>query len=162
MDFFVYQCSSHRWIRYSIQAVIFGYLGILHICALFLAFHIRKVKVKGLNDAKYIAFTVCIVTIVVFGSLITTFALPAYITAYATIYSAGLLICATVLLGMSFIPKVQCMQPCSSSSGVCFNESEMCLALSSISYSHTRHRWCGCIGTQKVKLYSQLMKRPCR
>ena len=81
-------------------------MAILQICALYFAFQTRKVKVKGLNDAKYIAMIVYIVGIVVLVNLVTTFTLQTYITVYATIYSSCLWISSTAVLGLSFIPKV--------------------------------------------------------
>ena len=81
-------------------------MAILQICALYFAFQTRKVKVKGLNDAKYIALTVYIVAILVLINLVTTFTLPIYVTVYATIYCSCLWISSTAVLGLSFIPKV--------------------------------------------------------
>ena len=106
IDFYVFQCSTHFWIRYFILAMIYAYMAVLQICALYFAFQTRKVKVKGLNDAKYIAMTVYIVGILILINLVTTFALPTYVTVYATIYSSCLWLSSTAVLGLSFIPKV--------------------------------------------------------
>ena len=81
-------------------------MAILQICALYFAFQTRKVKVKGLNDAKYIAMIVYIVGILVLMNLVITFTLSTYVTVYATIYSTGLWLSSTAVLGLSFIPKV--------------------------------------------------------
>ena len=81
-------------------------MAILQICALYFAFQTRKVKVKGLNDAKYIAMIVYIVGILVLMNLITTFTLSTYVTVYATIYNTSLWLSSTAVLGLSFIPKV--------------------------------------------------------
>lgn len=105
-EFSIYQCSSHPWIRYFILAVVYGCLAFLQICALYFAFQTRKVKVKGLNDAKCIAVTVYIVTIVLLISLVTSFALSNYVNIYAIINCTSVWICATVILGVMFIPKV--------------------------------------------------------
>ena len=102
----MYQCSSDLWIRYFILAVIYVYMAILQASALYFAFQTRKVKVKGLNDAKYIAIIVYTVGILILINLVTTFALPTYVTVYATIYGTCLWISATAVLGLSFIPKV--------------------------------------------------------
>ena len=82
-------------------------MALLRISALFFAFQTRKVKVKGLNDAKYIAPTVYVVGIIVFILLLTTFTLPKYVTVYATVYGTCLWISATAVLGILFIPKVK-------------------------------------------------------
>ena len=105
-EFSIYQCSSHPWIRYSILATIYGCFGFLQVCALYFAFQTRKVKVKGLNDAKYIAMIVYITTIVLLITLVTSFALSNYINIFASVYSIGIWVTATVILGVMFIPKV--------------------------------------------------------
>ena len=63
-------------------------------------------KVKGLNDAKYIAVIVYITTIVLSVTLVTSFALSSYVNIYASINSTGIWASATVILGLMFIPKV--------------------------------------------------------
>ena len=89
-----------------IIAMIFSSVMTLQVCALYLAFQTRKVKVKGLNDAKYAAMVVYITTIMMFIAFITTFTFSNYINAYAIIYGAGLWMGSTVLLAIIFVPKV--------------------------------------------------------
>ena len=82
---------------------------IIQLCALYLAFQTRKVKVKGLNDAKCIAMVVCIITVVMFSIIILTFTLPSsYITTYFAVYGIGIWISATIILVIMFVPKVRC------------------------------------------------------
>ena len=108
VKFFIYQCSSHLWIRYLMQAVIIFSMMILQLCALYFSFQTRKVKVKGLNDAKYIAMVVYITTIVMFATIILTFTLSSNtITTYVTVYGIGIWISATIILAIMFVPKVQ-------------------------------------------------------
>ena len=106
-NYFVYQCSSHPWIRYLVQALIFTCMCILQVVALCLAFKTRKVKVKGLNDAKYTAMVVYITTFIMLLTLIITFTLSNYITAYVAVYGGGLWIGCTILLAIIFAPKVE-------------------------------------------------------
>lgn len=103
---YLYQCSSHPWIRHLIQAIIYTSLCILQVCALYFAFQIRKVKVKGLNDAKFIAVTVYITTILMVLLIITTFTLSKYVNTYAAIYGLCIWTVPTSVLGIQFIPKV--------------------------------------------------------
>lgn len=63
-------------------------------------------KVKGLNDAKYIAVMVYVVTIVLAITLVSTFVLTDYINIYPAIYCVGLAISGMVTLALTFIPKV--------------------------------------------------------
>lgn len=84
--------------------IIFGTI-VLQLCALYLAFQTRKVKVKGLNDAKYTAMVVCIVTIDMFAVIILTFTFSSN-TYYAMVYGIGIWISATIILILMFVPKV--------------------------------------------------------
>ena len=104
--FFIYECSAEPSIRTSILALVYGSLVILHLLALYFAFQTRKVKVKGLNDAKYIAITVYTTTTVITIILVTSFSLSGYVNVYATIYSAGICLGASLMLGFIFVPKV--------------------------------------------------------
>lgn len=95
------------WIRYLSLGLLYSYKCLLQICALYFAFQTRKVKVKGLNEAKYIALMVYVVTIVLIITLVSTFALPDYVNVYAVIYCVGLAISGTMILGLTFVPKVE-------------------------------------------------------
>ena len=89
------------------QAVIFMYMCILHIVALCLAFKTRKVKVKGLNDAKYAAVVVYITTFIMVFTLVIAFTLSNYITAYAAVFGGGMWLGCTIILAIIFVPKVE-------------------------------------------------------
>ena len=107
VNFFIYQCSSHPWIRYLMQAILFFSMMILQLGALYLAFQTHKVKVKGLNDAKYTAMVVYFTTIIMFPTIILTITLSNITTYSITIlYGIGLWICSTTLLFIMFVPKV--------------------------------------------------------
>ena len=86
--------------------ILFGYKGVLQISALFFAFQIRKVKVKGLNDAKYITSVVYIISIILAMLLVTSFGLREYVNIYAAIFSGGLFFGTTALLVIVYVPKV--------------------------------------------------------
>ena len=86
--------------------IIFG-MVILLLCALYLAFQTRKVKVKGLNDAKRIALMVCFITIVMFVTIVLTFTLSSNnLTTYIVVYGIGIWISTTIILVIMFVPKV--------------------------------------------------------
>ena len=84
---------------------------ILHVVALCLAFKTRKVKVKGLNDAKYTAMVVYITTFVILLTFLVAFTLSNHITAYAAVFGGGMWIGCTTILVIIFVPKVvaKCM-----------------------------------------------------
>ena len=107
-NFFIYSCSSITWIRYFYLILICVYLGILQVFALYLAFQIRKVKVKGLDDAKYTTIVVFINTILVVTGFATStiFSVANYINTASLLYGTAVWISATTVLGLMFIPKV--------------------------------------------------------
>ena len=88
-------------------AVLFGYKMILHIVALIFAFSIRKVKIKGLNDAKFIGAAVYVTSIVTAIAIVITYTLGEYINIYAAVFSTGFFIGTTTILGLVMIPPVR-------------------------------------------------------
>ena len=72
-----------------------------------MAFHIRRVKVKALNDSKEIAVIIYINSIILAVLAVTQFALENYHDAYAAMFGLALLVDATLFLGLMFIPKVR-------------------------------------------------------
>ena len=101
---FVYICDS------KVQQIVVGFLYafklILQVVALVLAFLTRKVKVKGLDDAKYIAAIIYITSIVIAIIAVCEFSLSQYINVYAVIFSSGLFVAPTCVLALVFIPTV--------------------------------------------------------
>ena len=82
------------------------YKGLLQVCALGFAFQTRKVKIEGLNDAKYITAFVYTTSIIVAMTFISSIALYDYINVYAIVYSFGIWLAISAVLGFMFIPKV--------------------------------------------------------
>ena len=72
-----------------------------------MAFHIRHVKVKALNDSKEIAVIIYINSIILALLAVTQFALETYHDAYAAMFGLALLVDATLFLGLIFIPMVK-------------------------------------------------------
>ena len=107
-DLYIYTCSSHRWIRLFILGLLYTFFGIFQTIALYLALQISKVKVKGLNDAKYTAAAVYVITILVMVLAIVAlvFNLTDYINVSASIYGIVVWLSGTSILGFVFIPKV--------------------------------------------------------
>ena len=103
-DFFVFACNQNA--NYVNVGVIFGYMALLQIAAIFLAFGTRKVKVKGLNDSLYIAVTIYVTSIllvIIIGALLF---LNNRVNTYAATLSTSIFISATVILSLVFVPKV--------------------------------------------------------
>ena len=86
--------------------ISFAYKGLLQIVAIFLAFHIRKVKIKALNDAKEIAAIIYINSIILVIMVVSVFVLDTYHDTHAALFGLALLLQASCFLGIIFIPKV--------------------------------------------------------
>ena len=87
-------------------AVLSVYKGLLQILAFFLAICIPRIKVKGLNDAKYIVAAVYISSLGLLLSTLTHFTLTNYINVHTALFAIALLFSGTAILGLLFIPKV--------------------------------------------------------
>ena len=74
---------------------------------LLLAFFIRKVKVKGLNDAKYILAAIYVSSIVLAVIIVSTYSLKDLVNVFAAVFCTGFIIGTTVILGQVFGPKVR-------------------------------------------------------
>ena len=102
--YFTYICSSTG--RDIVLGVLYGYKMVLQIIALVLAFTTRKVKVKGLNDAKYIAAAIYVTSIVLTVIIVSTYSLKEFINGFAALFCTGFFIGTTFILGIIFVPKV--------------------------------------------------------
>ena len=87
------------------QGLSFGYKGILQVLAIFMAFHTRGVKVRILNESKETAAIIYINSIVILLLTVTEFTLATRHNTYSALFGLGLLIEATLFLGLIFIPK---------------------------------------------------------
>ncbi len=87
-------------------SISFAYKGLLQIIGMFMAFHIRKVKIKALNDSKQTVAIIYVNTILLIILTTSTFALDNYHNGHAAIFGLGLIIDATLFLGALFVPKV--------------------------------------------------------
>ena len=86
--------------------ISFAYKGSLQVIAVVMAFHIRRVKIKALNDSKKIAAIIYFNSIILVILVVTEFALQHYHDVYAALFGLALLIEASLFLGVLFIPKV--------------------------------------------------------
>ena len=105
IQYFVAICKHGDFIIW--ESLSFGYKGILQLCAIFMAFHTHNVNVKALNESKEIAAIIYINSIVLVMLGVTEFVLERSHNVYAALFGLGLLIEATLFLGLTFIPKVE-------------------------------------------------------
>jgi gamma-aminobutyric acid type B receptor len=101
----VWQCSVDH-VSDIVNIVLFAYLGFLQFIGVILALRTRKVKIKVLNDAKYIITLVYISSIVLILIAIIRFTVVSMIHVTEVFYSGGLLVATTAFLALTFIPKM--------------------------------------------------------
>ena len=94
------------------MGVLYGYKMVLQVIALVFAFATRKVKVKGLDDSKYIAAATYVTSFVLAVTIITSFSLRDFVNVFATLFCTGFFIGTTVILGLVFVPKVRTLWSC--------------------------------------------------
>ena len=100
----VYICTSTS--RDIFLGVLYGYKMFLQVVALILAFSIRKVKVKGLDDSKYVAAAIYVTSLVLAVIIVCTFTLQSFINVFAALFFSGFFAGTTVILVLVFVPLV--------------------------------------------------------
>lgn len=103
-EHFVYACDADG--RTALITLLYIYKIILQVIALILAFNIRKVKVKGLDDSKYIAAAIYITTIVLPVSFFASLTLWSHVNTFPAVLSTTHLFGATAILILVFVPRV--------------------------------------------------------
>ena len=101
---FIYICSSKS--RDLFLGVLLGYKMLLQVIAILLAFTTRKVKVKGLDDAKYIAAATYVTSIAWSVTIVSTYSLNEFVNGFAALFCTGFFIGTTFILALIFVPKV--------------------------------------------------------
>ena len=89
---------------------MFGYKLLLQAIGVFLAFSIRKVKIKGLNDSREVSIILYVNSLILFVTILETLILGDYINVDGGVYGLGISTATTILLGFIFIPKVLSMK----------------------------------------------------
>ena len=88
------------------MGILYGYKAVLQVIALIFSFSIGKVKIKGLNDAKFITIAVYVTSIVTAVIFVSLYSLKTYLNLYATLFSFGFFVGTTFILALVFLPKV--------------------------------------------------------
>lgn len=105
IEFKVWQCSPDNN-NDIVVAIIFFYLVFLQVASIVLAIQTRRVKIKVLNDSKYIIALIYISSITVLVIAVVQFALGSIININELLVSGVFLIATTSFLSLTFIPKV--------------------------------------------------------
>ena len=103
-NYFTIKC--YPLLSFFWQLVIYLYLTILQTIALVLAFKIRKVEIKELNNSKEISAIVYITTVIAIELMLGHILLYKYNNVAHLLYYSGVVIMATMTVGLIYIPKV--------------------------------------------------------
>ena len=133
--YFIHTCMRPE--RQITLGIIYGYKALLQLLAVVLALKTRKVKVKGLDDSKYIIAATYISSLVLLTVIIMTYTAQEYIHTYAVVTSVSFLLGSTIIVGLVFIPKV--------------SEIRFGTCVSFTTNTPFCCRWCASIKTQSVQ-----------
>ena len=103
-EYFAYTCDTRS--RDIFLGVLYGYKALLQVMAMIFAFSIRKVKVKGLNDTKFIVAIVYVTSLSTAVLIVAVYTLKTRINGFALVFSSAILVGTTTTLALVFIPKV--------------------------------------------------------
>ena len=103
--YLVWQCTAKNNSN-IINISIFVYEAILQFIGVILAYRTRKVKIKVLNDYRYIISAIYISTVALISAAAVTVALGALINTNELVFSGVVIFATTTFLCLTFIPKV--------------------------------------------------------
>ena len=86
--------------------MLYGYKAVLQVLTVLLALKTRKVKVKGLDDYKYIIMATYVSTFVLVVVTVFTFTIEDQVNLYAALTSFSFFLGSTVIVMLIFVPKV--------------------------------------------------------
>ena len=111
IQYVAYGCYTKGNIpQYTWVGLTHAYEALLLIIGIIFAIKTRKVKIKLLNDSKYVAGQIYVSAIALFLLVILTFTLDGYQNISEAVVSGGILLASTVFLALAFVPKVkECM-----------------------------------------------------
>ena len=89
------------WIFFS-----YGCVVVTQVVAVILAFRTRKVTIKALNDSKYLTIIIYVSSVIIALMLISAVLLQDYLNIDAAVFGGLIILFTTVVLGLTFIPKV--------------------------------------------------------
>ena len=86
--------------------ILYAYILLTQLIAVFLAFRTRKVEIKILNDAKYIAVIIYLTSIIITIMIVCAVLLSNFLNADGAVFGGLIYIFITTVLCVLFIPKV--------------------------------------------------------
>ena len=97
-------CTSEG--SFTWMPVFFAYKGFILLAGLFLAFETRKVKIKSLNDSRFIAMSVYGAVVVSIALTPIGFLLQNFPNVQYGISGIIIMLSISIILGLVFVPKV--------------------------------------------------------
>jgi hypothetical protein len=93
---------------HSLIWVLFNYgcVVLTQVAAVILAFLTRKVTIKALNDSKYLTIIIYTSSVIIALMLISAVLIDEYLNFDAAVFGGLIMLFTTVVLGLTFIPKV--------------------------------------------------------
>jgi len=104
VKFYVRRCYTDKEIIFI--PLFIGTKLLIQFIGVFLAFSIRKVKIKGLNDSREVSAILYVTTAITAVTSVIIFIFGDYINVDGAGYSFGSTTGAYCVLGLIFIPKV--------------------------------------------------------
>lgn len=104
VEYTVLKCQGKRekiWIY-----LVFGGIVLTQLLAVFFAVRTRKVHIRALNDSKYMAVVIYLTTMILIVMIVSVITLENFINADAAVFAGGVMIFTTLVLTLTFIPKV--------------------------------------------------------
>lgn len=87
--------------------ILFAYIGVLQLAAVFMAFTTRKVNIKALNDSKETAIMIYLNNIIITALIVSEFALNSHLNTCIALFGSAIFVAATLFLAVVFIPRVK-------------------------------------------------------
>ena len=104
VQYFIFDIASEAYFYLMISLTSFEVL--LQIMALIFALCTKNVKVKGLDDSRYVIVSVYITSIIFIVQFTTFVTLFTSLTALTAVSATGYFIATTAILLLIYIPKV--------------------------------------------------------
>ena len=108
--FYVRRCYTDKEIIFI--PLFIGTKLFVQFIGVFLAFSIRNIKIKGLNDSREVSAILYVTTAMTAVMAIIIFIFGDYINIDGAAYGFGATTGACCVLGLTFIPKVSCIVLC--------------------------------------------------
>ncbi|GJQ69433.1 GABA-B-R1 [Trypoxylus dichotomus] len=97
-------CESHNNILWL--AIVYGYKGLVLVFGLFLAYETRSVKIKQINDSRYVGMSIYNVVVLCLITAPVTTVIASQQDASYTFVSLAIIFCCLLSMALIFVPKV--------------------------------------------------------